>query len=83
MTVGEWTSKQDFRREDVMYLKYKNQSLNSYTNDLFVEYGNVLGTLIANQKVANQVRATFEMPNMNAIEDEEVAKNGRNLRKSL
>lgn len=71
ITISEWMSPTDYKREDVLYFRYKNKSLESFTSTLWEEYGNILGKLVTDQKKANQVRATFEMPNKNEIEDKE------------
>lgn len=71
ITVGQWTSPADLKREDVLYLRYKNSPLESFVNELWGEYGKILSRLIANQKIANQVRATIELNDSNFIQDKE------------
>ena len=72
ITKGDWASNTDLKRDDVLYFKYKNNRLESFVRNLWSEYGTILSRLLANQKTANQIRATFEMnAKKNAIEDKE------------
>lgn len=81
--VGQWQSPKDLKREDVLYFSYKNQRLENFSNDLWKEYGNILGRLVANQKIANQVRATFEMPGKNKVDDDEAEEKKKTFLKAL
>lgn len=72
ITKGDWSSPTDLRRDEVLYFKYKNKRLESFVHNLWSEYGSILSRLLANQKTANQIRATFELnTKKNAIEDKE------------
>ena len=48
--------------DNYIYLKNENDSLQSYSEELWKDYGELLGRLINRQKTANQVRFTLSLP---------------------
>lgn len=49
------------KSDDVIFLENENSSLKEYAEELWRDYGELLGRLINRQKTANQVRFTFSM----------------------
>ena len=50
-----------FRSKDVIYIRHENESLEKYSEQLWSDYGELLGRLINRQKTANQIRFTFNL----------------------
>ncbi|HEL2279041.1 TPA: phage portal protein [Streptococcus suis] len=51
-----------FASDDVIYLQSENENLNKYSEQLWADYGELLGRLINRQKTANQIRFTLGLP---------------------
>lgn len=51
-----------FDSDKFILLKNENDSLNSYLEKLWADYGELLGRVINRQKTANQIRFTFTQP---------------------
>lgn len=54
-----------FNPDDVIYLKADNENLQGFVDNLWADYGELLGRLINRQKTANQVRFTMALPRDN------------------
>lgn len=61
VTVGEYTFKRTFQRDDVLHFKYSNQSIDKLMNGLYSDYGELLGRMIEFQLKKNQLRATVDI----------------------
>uniref|UniRef100_UPI0040265544 phage portal protein n=1 Tax=Streptococcus anginosus TaxID=1328 RepID=UPI0040265544 len=48
--------------DDVLFIRVENDNLETFINDLWNDYGSVLGRLFQNQKTANQLRFHLELP---------------------
>ncbi|HEL0676294.1 TPA: phage portal protein [Streptococcus equi subsp. zooepidemicus] len=60
--VQEQPYEKEFNYDQVIYLKNDNSDLMSKVNSLWEEYGELLGRVIDNQKIANQIRFTMTPP---------------------
>ena len=52
----------DASREQVLFVEVENDDLKAFVNDLWEDYGTVLGKLLQSQKTANQLRFHMEIP---------------------
>lgn len=52
----------DASREEVLFVEVENDDLKAFVNDLWEDYGTVLGKLLQSQKTANQLRFHMEIP---------------------
>lgn len=48
--------------DEVLFIRVENDNLEAFINDLWNDYGSVLGRLFQNQKTANQLRFHMELP---------------------
>lgn len=48
--------------DEVLFIRVENNNLETFIDDLWNEYGSVLGRLFQNQKTANQLRFHMELP---------------------
>ena len=68
-----------FESDDVIYLKNENDSLQQFSEQLWADYGELLGRLINRQKTANQIRFTLNLPKDRIRERaQEAADGGKN-----
>lgn len=51
-----------FKNDEVIFLKNENDSLDTFSEQLWTDYGELLGRLINRQKTANQIRFTLGLP---------------------
>lgn len=51
-----------FKSDDVIVLRNENEALENYSNQLWSDYGELIGRLINRQKTANQIRFTLSLP---------------------
>ncbi|WP_277295655.1 phage portal protein [Streptococcus hyointestinalis] len=51
----------EFLADDVVYLRSDNDSLRTYTEQLWKDYGDLLGRALNNQRTVNQLRFTIDM----------------------
>lgn len=56
------TVDETFKSEDVIFLENENEGLKKFTEELWKDYGELLGRLINRQKTANQIRFTLTLP---------------------
>lgn len=61
-TIQGVTLDKTFSNEDVVYIRTENENLQNYSEQLWVDYGELLGRLINRQKTANQIRFTLGLP---------------------
>ncbi|HFU4218401.1 TPA: phage portal protein [Streptococcus suis] len=61
-TIQGVTLDKTFSSDDVIYLRTENENLQNYSEQLWVDYGELLGRLINRQKTANQIRFTLGLP---------------------
>lgn len=64
------------------YIKNENDSLSGFIDNLWKDYGELFGTLIANQKKVGQLRAKIDMKVRNKLDDEERDRNGEFIEKT-
>lgn len=72
-----------FKSDEVIFLKNENDNLASFTEQLWADYGELLGRLINRQKTANQIRFTLGLP-QDRLRDkaQEIADGGPRAKKS-
>ena len=58
-SIQDITFDEVFKADEVILLKNENDSLSSYLEKLWSDYGELLGRVINRQKTANQIRFTF------------------------
>lgn len=63
-----------FRRDEVVYLKYGNEKLKKLVDELYFDYGELLGRLIDFQLRKNQIRATVDIDSTFSKGDEASSK---------
>lgn len=72
--VKDYQFKRSFRQNEVIHLRYKNESLAPLIDGLFKDYGDLFGKVLNSQKRKNQVRGTVDMDMIAAKSTEQVAK---------
>lgn len=65
------------KAKDVIYLTYENDGLDNHISQLWEDYGILIGRLINSQKVANQIRFTFDLPMDKIRERQQEMSNGK------
>ena len=61
VTVNDYMFERDFYREEVLYFKYSNNSLDKIMTSLYADYGELLGRMIEFQMKKSQLRATVNI----------------------
>ncbi|HFI0791124.1 TPA: phage portal protein [Streptococcus suis] len=61
-TIQGVTLDKTFSSDDVIYIRTENEGLQNYSEQLWADYGELLGRLINRQKTANQIRFTLGLP---------------------
>ena len=72
--VKDYEFKRSFRQNEVIHLRYKNESLAPLIDGLFKDYGELFGKILNFQKRKNQIRGTVDMDMIAAKSPEQVAK---------
>ena len=63
-----------FNRSDVIYIQHSNEKLSKLIDELFYDYGDLLGRLLEFQKRKNQIRATVDIEGVTGNDKEKKAK---------
>ena len=74
VVVKDYEFKRSFRQNEVIHLRYKNESLAPLIEGLFKDYGDLFGKLLNFQKRKNQIRGTVDMDMISAKSPEQQAK---------
>jgi len=61
VTVRGYEFKRSFKQNEVIHLRYKNESLSPLIDGLFADYGDLFGRILNSQKRKNQIRGTVDM----------------------
>ncbi len=61
VTVKGYEFKRSFRQNEVIHLRYKNESLSPLIEGLFIDYGDLFGRMLNSQKRKSQIRGTVDM----------------------
>lgn len=61
-TVQGLTFDESFTSDEVILITNENNSLKNFSEQLWADYGELLGRVISRQKTANQLRFTFKLP---------------------
>ena len=61
-TIQGITVDEVYKHDEVILLKNENENLNTYIEQLWEDYGELLGRLVNRQKTANQIRFTLNLP---------------------
>lgn len=72
--IKEYEFKRSFRQNEVLHLRYRNESLAPLIDGLFADYGDLFGRILNSQKRKNQIRGTVDI-------ETQVAKNPDTLAK--
>lgn len=72
--IKEYEFKRSFRQNEVLHLRYRNESLAPLIDGLFADYGDLFGRILNSQKRKNQIRGTVDI-------EAQVAKNPDTLAK--
>lgn len=56
------TVDEEFEHNEVIFLENENEGLRNFSEELWKDYGELIGRLINRQKTANQVRFTLTLP---------------------
>ncbi|WP_204955730.1 phage portal protein [Metabacillus crassostreae] len=66
--------KRGFKQNEVIHLRYKNESLSPLIDGLFQDYGELFGKIINAQKRKNQIRGSVDMDMISAKTAEQITK---------
>lgn len=72
--IKEYEFKRSFKQNEVLHLRYRNESLSPLIDGLFADYGDLFGRILNSQKRKNQIRGTVDI-------EAQVAKNSDTLEK--
>lgn len=72
--VKGYQFKRSFRQNEVIHLRYKNESLSPLIDGLFKDYGDLFGKVLNSQKRKNQVRGTVDMDMISAKSPDQISK---------
>lgn len=61
VTVKDFTFKRTFKQSEVMHLRYSNESLARLIDEMYIDYGDLFGRILASQKRKNQIRSTVKV----------------------
>ncbi|MHA6806338.1 phage portal protein [Staphylococcus capitis subsp. urealyticus] len=61
VTIGEYEFERSFLMDDVIYLTYNNNQLNTFIEDMFGDYGEIFGRMIKAQMRNYQIRGVLKM----------------------
>lgn len=59
-----------FMMNEVIYLTYTNEKLNTLMNEVFADYGDLLARMFETQKLSNQIRGTVDIDSTQTLNDE-------------
>ena len=74
VVVKDFKFKRTFKQSEVIHIRYSNEKLVTLIDSLFVDYGDLFGSILNSQKRKNQVRATVDMDMQTAKNKEGLAK---------
>lgn len=74
VTVKDFTFKRTFKQSEVMHLRYSNESLARLIDEMYVDYGELFGRILASQKRKNQIRSTVKVDANTAKNEDALAK---------
>lgn len=72
--VRDYEFKRSFLMNEVVYLRYSNEGLSRLIEEMYSDYGELLGRLMSFQKRKNQIRATVTLEALTGKKEEERAK---------
>lgn len=61
VTIKGYEFKRSFKQNEVIHLRYKNESLSPLIDGLFADFGDLFGSVLDSQKRKNQIRGTVDM----------------------
>lgn len=61
VTIKDFTFQRTFMMNEVIYLTYTNEKVDTLMREVFADYGDLLSRMFETQKMSNQVRGTVEM----------------------